>query len=103
MKHTKSMVYRETEESRELFMYSTNNGDLYRQMSSALIKSLRNKAKNGKYDAEKAVDAWYYVATEGSNRYFKDYGYKFSVTDRYTTAVDMEKYYREEIFFELNT
>lgn len=32
MKRTKSMIYKETQESRELFLYATNSGDLYRGM-----------------------------------------------------------------------
>ena len=32
MKRTSSMTYHETDESRELELYTTNNGGLYRQM-----------------------------------------------------------------------
>lgn len=101
MKHTKSMTYHETTESRELFLYATNDGNLYRQMVTPIIDNMKKKAKKGIYNSDKAVDAWYTVATAASNKYFKDYGYKFSVQDRYTAAVDMEAYYREEIFYSL--
>jgi hypothetical protein len=101
MTHTKAMIYNETTESRELFMYATNNGDLYRSMITPVINSLRKKAIKGIYDGNKAIDIWYRVATEASNRYNKDYGYTFSVTDRYTVAVDMKDYYEDEIFCEL--
>ena len=99
MKRTKNMIYKETEESRELFLYATNNGKLYRRMIENVLDNLEKKVKNGIYDREKAVDAWYYVATEASNNYFKDFGYKFSVTDRFTVAVDMAEYYEEQILF----
>ena len=99
MKRTKNMIYKETEESRELFLYATNNGKLYRSMVENVLDNLEKKIKKGVYDKEKAVDAWYYVATEASNRYFKDFGYKFSVTDRFTVAVDMADYYEEQILF----
>lgn len=31
MKHTKSMTYKPSDEARELLLYATNHGDLYRQ------------------------------------------------------------------------
>ena len=100
MKRTKSMIYRETEESRELFLYATNDGELYRSMICPIIANMKKKATKGIYDAEKAADAFYHVATEASKHYFRDFGYKFSVTDRFTAAVDMAEYYAEnEIFY----
>ena len=101
MKHTKSMTYNPTVESRELFLYATNDGNLYRQMITPIIANLRKKAKKGVYDGEKAVDAYYPVATKASDKYGKYYGYTFSVQDRFTVAVEMEEYYKEEVFFEL--
>lgn len=97
MKHTKSMKYNETTESRELFLYATNDGDLYRHMITPVITNLKKKLAKGIYDAEKAVDAYYHIATEASNKYYRDFGYKFSVGDRFTVAVDMEAYYKEEV------
>ena len=101
MKYTKSMIYNETTESRELILYATNDGNLYRQMITPIINNMRKTAQKGIYNSDKAVDAWYPVATAASNKYGKDYGYTFSVQDRYTAAVDMEEYYREEIFYSL--
>lgn len=99
MKRTKSMFYKETDESRELFLYATNCGNLYRQQITPVIDSLRKKAMKGNYDADKAVDAFYYVATSASNMYNREFGYSFSVTDRFTVAVDMEKYYHDDAIF----
>lgn len=101
MKRTKSMTYHETTESRELFLYATNDGNLYRQMVTPIINNLRKKAAKGIYNSDKAVDAWYNVATAASAKYNKDYGYSFSVQDRFTAASDMEEYYREEIFYSI--
>lgn len=104
MKRTSSMIYKETTESTELFLYATNDGDLYRKMILPTINNLRKKAIKGTYDKEKAVDAYYYVACEASKMYNKDFGYSFSVQDRFTVAVDMEECYREDqVFFELET
>ena len=56
MKRTKSMIYKETVESRELLLYATNDGNLYHRMILPVIENLRKKAKKGTYDKEKAVD-----------------------------------------------
>ena len=97
MKRTKKMVYKPTEESRELMLYAINNGELYRRQITPVINSLRRKAAKGTYDSDKAVDVWYYVACSASQMYDKDFGYSFTVTDRFTAAVDMELYYREDV------
>lgn len=97
MKRTSSMIYKATEESRELMLYATNDGNLYRQRITPVIDNLRKKYKKGVYDANKAVDLWYYVATAASENYNREFGYKFSVQDRFTVAVEMEEYYREEV------
>ena len=56
MKRTASMKYNETAESRELFMYATNCGNLYRQQILPAIANLRKRVIKGTYDADKAVD-----------------------------------------------
>ena len=102
MKRTASMKYNETAESRELFLYATNCVDLYRQRISPAIANLRKKAIKGAYDVDKAVDL-YYIATAASDMYNREFGYKFSVSDRFTAAVDMEVYYREnEVFYDID-
>ena len=102
MKRTRSMIYKKTTESRELFLYATNDGNLYRRQITPVIENLRKKAIKGTYDKEKAVDAYYYVACAASQTYNKDFGYSFSVQDRFTAAVEMEEYDREdEVFYVL--
>ena len=103
MKHTKSMIYTPSTEATELFIYTTNDSYLYHHHTKAIIYNLKKKAIKGTYNSEKAVDLYYYLATEASNKYYKDFGYKFSVTDRYTVAVGLENYYKDdEVFYELN-
>ena len=58
MKRTKSMIYKETVESRELFLYATNDGELYRRMITPIIENLRKKAAKGWYDENKAVQEY---------------------------------------------
>lgn len=99
MKRTKNMIYNPTTEAYELFLYATNDGKLYRRMIEAVLDNLEKKIKKGEYNREKAVDAWYYVATEASKNYEKEFGYRFSVADRFTVATDMAEYYEEQILF----
>lgn len=102
MKRTKNMVYRETDESRELFVYAINNGTTYNKAIIPTLENLKRHCKRGNYDTERAIDAWYRVATIESNEYKKDFGYSFGVGDRFTVAVELENYYREEIFEPIN-
>ena len=99
MKRTKNMNYKETAESRELFIYATNDGSLYRQMVTPIINNLKKKAAKGIYNSDKAIDLYYNLATAASEKYFKDYGYKFTVGDRFTAATDFEEYYKDEVFY----
>ena len=104
MKRTKSMIYKETVESRELLLYATNDGNLYQRMILPVIENLRKKAMKGTYDTDKAIDAYYRIACEASKMYNKDFGYSFSVQDRFTCAVNMEEYYKDDqVFYELET
>ena len=104
MKRTKSMIYKKTEESRELLLYATNDGNLYQRMILPVIENLRKKAMKGTYDTDKAIDAYYRIACEASKMYNKDFGYSFSVQDRFTCAVDLEEYYRDDqVFYEVET
>lgn len=102
MKHTKSMYYNPTTESKELFLFVTNDCPLYNNWTQPIIDNLKRKAKKGIYNSEKAVDLWYCLANAGSEKYNQYYGYKFNVTNRYTVAVELEAYYNDEVFYELN-
>lgn len=96
MKKTSSMIYRETDESRELYLYADNIGSLWTHSITPVIESLKKKVVKGIYDSEKAIEALYPVMTLASNLYYKDFGYKFSVGDRWTAATDMKDYIEEE-------
>jgi hypothetical protein len=51
----------------------------------------------GVFNADKAIDAFYHVADAASKQYHKDFGYLFTVTERFTAATDMVDYYMENI------
>ena len=97
MKRTKNMYYTESHEARELFLFAANAQEIYNRTVS-IIENLRKKAQKGAYDPDKAVDAWYHLSNEASKLYFKWYGFGFTVTERFTAAVELEKYYRDDMF-----
>lgn len=99
MTRTKSMIYKPTQEATELYLFATNDGDLYRQSITPAIENLKRKVAKGIYDQNKSIDLFYHIATAASNKYQKYYGYSFSVGDRWTAAVDMAEHYKEEIFY----
>lgn len=99
MKRTKTMIYTPSEEADELFLYAVNNGSLYRRMVENILDNLEKKIKKGIYDKEKAIDLWYYVATEASNKYNEDFGQRFTVKQRFTVAVDLAEYYESQVLF----
>ena len=96
MNKTRNMVYTPSEEARELFICVINNGDAYPHIQ-AIIKTLAKKLHKGIYDKDKAAEAYYHVACEESERYHKNFGYRFTVTERWTVAVDMEEYYYDHV------
>lgn len=97
MKRTKSMYYEETVESRELVLYTENNYECYR-MYEQISKNLRRKMYSGVYNAEKAIDAFYPLTTYASDLYNREFGFRFSVQQRFTAAADIASMW--EICFE---
>lgn len=89
MKITKSMIYTPSPEATELYVCTVNNGDVY-PMIKAVYTNLLKKYHKGIYDHEAAKIAWYHVAEAENCIYKRDFGYSFTVTERYTVAVDLE-------------
>jgi len=103
MERTKNMVYRPSIESRELTLYATNDGRLYDYRIVPVVRNLAKKFAKGTFNPDKAIDAFYPVATEAAKKYCREFARVedapriFSVTDRFTTAADMVEYYMENI------
>lgn len=103
MKRTKSMIYKPSDEARELTLYAVNTERLYSRMIVPIVRNLAKKFSKGIFDAEKAVDAFYPVANEAAKMYCKEFArledapHVFSVTDRFTAAADMVNEYMEDI------
>lgn len=92
MKHTKNMIYKPTDESRELYLYAMNKNVIwYNAVEDCLTYARKQKAKNN-LDEIKFRDLVYNRVCESANaQYFKDFGYKFDVCARWTCAVDIAK------------
>ena len=90
-------------EARELFLFITNDGDLYRQQTQPIILNLRKKIKHGVYNSELAVKLWRYLADSGAKKYNKEYigitkGFGiFTVPMRNEVARELSVYYSDEV------
>lgn len=97
MKRTKSMYVKKTAESEELFWFAASNDFLYRSAIQPVIQNLKKKVDKGIYDADKALDLWYVVATTAADLYKKKFGGYFDVTSRFTVAAGLAEEYAEEL------
>ena len=102
MSRPKSMIYKPSIESRELTLYTVNEGTLY-PWTCNIVRNLNRKYRKGTFDGDKAIDAFYPVACEAAKRYCKEFArledapQVFTVTDRFTVAADLVEYYIENI------
>lgn len=96
MKRTASMQYTPSENAEALYICTVNDGDLYRSSIRPIIDNLYKKHQRGTFDPDKAADAFYPIATEEANRLRKQFGEVYSVTERFTCAVDMVTRYTED-------
>lgn len=62
------------EDVRELVLYITNDGALYRGRATAIANSLKRKVRSGKYDPALAPKAWMYLVDDGVRKYDKEFG-----------------------------
>lgn len=100
-----------TPEGRELFLFITNDGELYRSQASPIILNLAKKLRAGKYKPDLAVKLWCYLADSGAKKYtfehddpggarvwqqVKGYGI-FTVAHRMEAAKELHDYYLEQV------
>lgn len=103
MKRTNNMVIRPTTESRELGLYATNDGYLYTTRIVPVVRNLAKKHTKGVFDADRAIDAFYPIATDAARKYCREFArvedapQVFSVPDRFTAAAYMVDYFMENI------
>ncbi len=93
----------------ELVLYITNDGRLYEQVATPIIKNMKRKRKNGNYDDKLAVKGWQHLADEGVRRYDKEFGSgRGSLTmlnkaTRIAIAEELKEYYEDEVSYEEQT
>jgi hypothetical protein len=103
MKHTKSMIYSPSTEARELTLYAVNTGSLYTRAIVPAVRNLARKYRKGTFDAVRAIDAFFPIATEAARMYCREFARLedapqiFDVTARFTAAADMLDYYMENV------
>lgn len=94
MKITKNMHYCESHEAEDLYLYIVNNRDLYFEIVTA-CKTLAKHLKD--YSKDKAIGYYYRIASKGAKMYKQELGNNFSVTNRYTVAVDLEENFFDRV------
>ena len=83
----------------ELVLYIINDRITYENMTIPTIKNLQKKLANGKYNKEKAPDAWKYVAEYAAKRYAKEFATPaawcaiFNAATRRAAAMELMQYY----------
>ncbi len=96
----------ESEESivEELVLYTTNDGELYRQKAQPIIQNLKRKRDKGDYDHELAIKLWEYLAEAGAQKYAQEFGspdipwhQMFPKNIRDSVAREFADHYMEEL------
>lgn len=95
MKLTKNMIYKPSTEATELYLSADNNGRLYPSIM-AVVANLAKKRARGIYNAEQATAAFFHIMTAQAQEYKRDFGYMFTVCERWTAAQDMRDFYEAE-------
>jgi len=58
----------------ELVQWTENDGQVYEQRATPVMKNMMRKLVKGKYDHQLAVKAWMYVVEDGARSYSKEFG-----------------------------
>lgn len=58
----------------ELILFVDNDGDINRSQTQSILKNLMTKIGQGKYDHDRAVDLFMYLAESGAKKYAKEFG-----------------------------
>lgn len=62
------------EAARELKLFTENDADIYRQRTTPIVRNLRTKQAQGRYDHELAVKLFMYLAEAGARKYAREHG-----------------------------
>ena len=88
--------------ARELVLYITNDGQLYRGRTSAIIKNLQKKVGKAIFDGTKAEKLFMYLVKDGIKKYEKENagpGWAKQIDKKTKEAIAQEllDYYSDEI------
>ncbi len=90
--------------ARELAIYTTNDGQLYRQQAQPIILNLAKKIIKGVYDPQLALKLWGYLAEAGAKGYVREFGSRddkwfemFPASTRRAAAEEIAEHYQEEL------
>lgn len=97
MVRTKSMVYKNSLASKELFSYTLMDTNLLQTAIPKAIKTIARKKRLGLYTDDVGVDTFYTVVTKANNAYIEEYKESFTVGVRFTVATDMLNYFKDVI------
>ena len=90
-------------ESRELELYINNDGDLYRQQTTSILKNLATKKAKGIYNRQLAIKLFGYLVESGAKKYAREFGSPgqpwnkmFDVPTRRSVAESLAKSFEDE-------
>lgn len=89
----------DTHAMNEIILFIENDGDLYRQMITPLIKNYARKLAKGKLDQTLAVKGFVNLVKTGITKYKKSHGHlpQFSAAAKTKMAAKLLSNYQEEI------
>jgi hypothetical protein len=65
--------FSESVEGDELFIFVSNDADIYRQRLQPIYKNAITKMAQGKYDSKKAIKLFMYAVDDAAKKYSKEY------------------------------
>lgn len=91
------------DQSRDLTLIISNDGDIYRQSIKPVIANLQKKIKNGNFDETQSIQAFYNIVLSAlkNPKFNRYYTYNINMVDvptRYYTAVELAEHFEDEIF-----
>lgn len=93
----RSRGLRGSAEISELKIFIDNDGQLYRQQTTSILKNLVTKMAKGVYDRAKAEKLWMYLVENGAKKYARESGGEgnwhtmFPIEDRREVARQLNK------------
>lgn len=86
----------DTTAATELKLFTDNDGDIYRQQTTSILKNLATKKGQGKYDRDLAVKLFMYLAENGAKKYAKEFGGTWNLLFPKDVREHVSKEWRDE-------